>query len=153
MGTDGRFYIIDTARLFPPAAPSSITRPHEGSPRGTHLYRLLRPELVKLNPVPLSPDAFTRVGHDAAQNVHNREVLEATRRLETEIVPAFATLLDSRYQRSAGGLRQAPLRQQLSSFVSSVSSLDDSAMQTERTDSSQSPDVEYVELYSVIGVV
>jgi hypothetical protein len=38
-----------------------------------HLYRLLRPELVKQNPVPLSSDAFSRWGlHRAAQ--HNKEV-------------------------------------------------------------------------------
>lgn len=80
-GTDGRFYILDTARVFPADVPKV-------SIRCGHLYRLLRPELVKQNPVPLSSDAFSRWGlHRAAQ--HNGEVVAAAGRLTSEIIPAF----------------------------------------------------------------
>ena len=55
MGRDGRFYVVDTARLFPPRTPTP-------GARGCILYRLLRPELVRKFGRPLSSDAFSRVG-------------------------------------------------------------------------------------------
>lgn len=94
-GTDGRFYILDTARVFPPDVPKV-------SIRCGHLYRLLRPELVKQNPVPLSSDAFSRWGlHRAAQ--HNKEVVEAARRLTSEIIPAFIAHLRETLADGSGG--------------------------------------------------
>jgi hypothetical protein len=87
------------------------------SVRCGHLYRLLRPELVKQNQVPLSSDAFSRWGlHHAAQ--HNSEVhascrkrvhmstttralvlidrvqvVRAVSKLTGDIIPTFASLL------------------------------------------------------------
>lgn len=52
---DGRFYIVDTARVFPP------TTPIKGI-RGCYLYKLLRKELVHSNPKALSSDAFSFFG-------------------------------------------------------------------------------------------
>ena len=55
-GSDGRYYILDAARLMPPEPPTSP---------GSHLYRLLRPELVRASPVPLCSDAYTKfIEHD-----------------------------------------------------------------------------------------
>eukprot|EP01104_Vermistella_antarctica_P017669 TRINITY_DN6304_c0_g1_i1.p1 TRINITY_DN6304_c0_g1~~TRINITY_DN6304_c0_g1_i1.p1 ORF type:complete len:349 (+),score=96.83 TRINITY_DN6304_c0_g1_i1:233-1279(+) len=48
-GRDGRFYVLDVARTFPPATPTPGVK-------GSFLYRLLRPELVKNNPTPLCSD-------------------------------------------------------------------------------------------------
>eukprot|EP00698_Gefionella_okellyi_P003690 TRINITY_DN1344_c0_g1_i3.p1 TRINITY_DN1344_c0_g1~~TRINITY_DN1344_c0_g1_i3.p1 ORF type:complete len:2301 (-),score=577.72 TRINITY_DN1344_c0_g1_i3:230-6262(-) len=85
-GEDGRFYMVDTARLFPPERP-------EPGVRGCALYRLLRPELVKSNAVPLSSDAFTGWGFHNA-DVWNKDVAAATDRLLTVVIPTFATRLE-----------------------------------------------------------
>jgi hypothetical protein len=50
-----KFYVLDFARYMPPQPPSGKW--------GGSLYELLRPELVKQSPVPLSPDAFSPMGH------------------------------------------------------------------------------------------
>lgn len=74
-----RYIVIDIARLFPP---QSIT---PKSPFGSHLFRMLRPNAVRTNPVPLSSDAFCKMGtHNCKQ--HNQEVVDATTRMRTEIV-------------------------------------------------------------------
>lgn len=67
------------------------------SQKNRHLYQLLRPELVKKSPVPLSSDAFSKLGKDKAQKEHNDEVKEATRLLETILIPKFAAYLDRRW--------------------------------------------------------
>lgn len=53
LGTDGKFYVIDFSR-FMPCQPVDKT-----SARGSFLHKLLRPELVSMSPVPLSPDAYS----------------------------------------------------------------------------------------------
>jgi hypothetical protein len=87
-GTDGKFYLIDTARVFPPTAyprnnrfgfPRSLFFYYFDlyvvdleivvKPKGVHLYRLFRPEFVKLNKVPLSSDALTKMGQGDEQKV------------------------------------------------------------------------------------
>ena len=60
------------------------------------MFKLLRPEFVRRNPVPLSSDAFSKFGKDGELE-HNSEVLEATVRLEGQVVPEFARYLDLRY--------------------------------------------------------
>jgi hypothetical protein len=57
-GTDGRFYMLDFARLMPPECPL----PGQMREKGSLFFQLLRPELVKSNPVPLSSDALTGWG-------------------------------------------------------------------------------------------
>jgi hypothetical protein len=61
LGRDKKFYVLDFARYMPPQPPSGKW--------GASLYELLRPELVASSPVPLSPDAFSTMGHpdDAKQ--------------------------------------------------------------------------------------
>jgi alpha-tubulin suppressor-like RCC1 family protein len=61
---------------------------------GKRLSNLLRPELVRANPCPLSSDAFTAFGKHNAR-VHNAEVREATRSIVQRIVPAFVARLES----------------------------------------------------------
>ena len=51
---------------------------------------------MRLNPVPLSSDAFSKFGKDSEVD-HNEEVLDATIRLEGQVVPEFAVYLEQRY--------------------------------------------------------
>ena len=54
MGKDGRSYVLDFQRVFPPESPA------EGEPRRSVLYNLLRPEFVAKYPNPLSSDALSK---------------------------------------------------------------------------------------------
>ena len=76
-GKDGRFYLLDYARLFPTAC-------HNG-PQGSQLFQLLRPEFVAKNPVPLTSDLFVRFAtiHKGYKELAD-DVCEATKRLLTE---------------------------------------------------------------------
>jgi hypothetical protein len=56
------------------------------------LYNLFRQEFIKLNEVPLNSDSFSKFGrHDA--EVHCKEIVDATHRLEREVIPNFAAEL------------------------------------------------------------
>lgn len=57
-GRDGRLYLLDFGRLFPPEAPQV------GDNARMIFYRLLRPELVKRSDMPLSSDAFSLFQRD-----------------------------------------------------------------------------------------
>jgi hypothetical protein len=60
----------------------------------THLFQLLRPELVLSNSVPLSSDALTGLSKfDPDRLVHNGEVQDASTRLFEKIIPQFAQKL------------------------------------------------------------
>ena len=87
-GHDGRMYCIDLARLFPPESPNIALQAH---PRAM-FFRMLRPELVRLLPQPLSSDAYTNFGAEQSSE-HNAEVERATRHLQTILVPNFAKSL------------------------------------------------------------
>lgn len=79
-----------------------MATPHlKSSARGQSiLWRGLRPELVRSNPVPLSPDANVLVTHDAPDWCRQRDdVLEATRRLVNEVCSITRT---TGYIRSGG---------------------------------------------------
>ncbi|KNC56085.1 aminotransferase [Thecamonas trahens ATCC 50062] len=63
-GADGRYYLIDTARLMPPMPPKAFP-----GVRGSFLFNLFRPEFVRHYSVPLCSDAYTnwiRADPDAA---------------------------------------------------------------------------------------
>jgi hypothetical protein len=109
-GTDGRLYIIDVARVFPPTTPPS-------NMKGVHLYRLLRPELVKSNLVPLCSDAFSSF-HLEDRIEHEEEVKEATRRLEEEVIPKFAAYLDDYYTKNT--LNSTYLRNEFPKLIAST---------------------------------
>ena len=86
LGRDGRFYVVDMARLFPPEAPTP------DSPKGCILFRLLRPELVAQAPTPLSSDAFSRMGRHN-HHIHNTEVAALTTTLYDQVIPDLAAEL------------------------------------------------------------
>eukprot|EP01126_Amoeba_proteus_P013882 TRINITY_DN15980_c0_g1_i2.p1 TRINITY_DN15980_c0_g1~~TRINITY_DN15980_c0_g1_i2.p1 ORF type:complete len:370 (+),score=79.98 TRINITY_DN15980_c0_g1_i2:99-1112(+) len=87
---DGCFYLLDLARTMPPQITFKFdSLKHKGN---RHLYELLRPELVKNNPVPLSSDGLTGMGrNDPQQSLHNCEIRNACDHLLNHIVPSFAT--------------------------------------------------------------
>jgi hypothetical protein len=61
------------------------------------MMRCDRPELVKNNDVPLCSDAYSTFHiENAAQ--FEADIARATQRLEQEIIPAFAAVLDQHYK-------------------------------------------------------
>ncbi|KAF2076800.1 hypothetical protein CYY_001877 [Polysphondylium violaceum] len=89
---DNHYVIIDTARVFPPEKPIP-------GKIGSHLYNLLRPELVRSNKLPLSSDAFTKFsGPDSEQN--NEDVERSQKRLFVSIIPNFVLSLNQKVRRS-----------------------------------------------------
>ncbi|CBJ26303.1 Hypothetical leucine rich repeat protein [Ectocarpus siliculosus] len=98
------FYLLNFWRAFPAEDPTGT--PHlKPSARGQSImWRGLRPELVRSNPVPLSPDANLLVTRDAPDWRQQRDdVLEATRRLVNEVLPNFAEELSRKDIGSADG--------------------------------------------------
>lgn len=93
IGKDNRTYLLDCARLWPPATPRSGVK-------GDFLVNLLRPEFVKSSPIPLSPDSFSGFGLENKQK-HNDEIRQATTRLEQEVVPEYASKIDEHYLASS----------------------------------------------------
>eukprot|EP01087_Luapelamoeba_hula_P009869 TRINITY_DN2581_c1_g2_i1.p1 TRINITY_DN2581_c1_g2~~TRINITY_DN2581_c1_g2_i1.p1 ORF type:complete len:1535 (+),score=206.50 TRINITY_DN2581_c1_g2_i1:470-4606(+) len=97
LGMDGRYYVLDTARVFPPQVPTNAT--------GAFLYQLLRPEYVRSFAKPLCPDAFCGWGHDPRDPTlllaHNTELREATEKLTKVVIPEFATCIDYHAQERA----------------------------------------------------
>jgi tetratricopeptide (TPR) repeat protein len=82
IGSDGRLYLLDLARTFPPETPRA------GVQAG-HLYQLLRPEVVRAFGKPLCSDAFSGfVANDPRLHEFNADIDEATRFLHSHIIPA-----------------------------------------------------------------
>lgn len=95
LGEDGRYYIVNFARTFPPEAPELDA---EGNPKepGAMLYKRLRPELVRTNTVPLCSSAFTDWDAYDENRLQNRQdVIEATERIVKECVPALIAELEA----------------------------------------------------------
>lgn len=88
-GHDGRLYLLDFSRVFPPEAPA----PGAADPKAI-FHRLLRPELVKRSDIPLSSDAFSKFQKDdPREKALNEQVDVVTRMLFEEIIPQFALSL------------------------------------------------------------
>lgn len=95
-GKDGRFYMLDFSRTFPPECPK---RAAEDGPLGqvearAIFYKLLRPELVRRSDIPLSSDAFSLFQRDdPKERALNGQVQAATEMLYNEIIPEYAMSL------------------------------------------------------------
>jgi len=86
IGTDGRMYLLDFSRVFPPE------RPLPSAPRFMYLCRLLRPEFVKIyseNFGPLSSDAYSRFSAGESDDRTTIEINAATDYLLREHLPLF----------------------------------------------------------------
>mmetsp|Transcript_40667 Transcript_40667/g.127234 ORF Transcript_40667/g.127234 Transcript_40667/m.127234 type:complete len:748 (-) Transcript_40667:432-2675(-) len=108
---DNSYWLLDTARCWPPESPNVDiyynAPPTESSPSAQQppraLHKLLRPELVKRNGAPLSPDAFSGFGsHNRA--FHDGKCDVATRLLRQEVIPEFAQWFDTLETRDMRGI-------------------------------------------------
>ncbi|KAL6059841.1 Clu domain-containing protein [Balamuthia mandrillaris] len=85
-GSDGRFYLLDFSRVFPPEFPKPGVQM-------AHLFRLLRPEFVREWPKPLCSDAFSGFIKHFDMEQHNEEIKAATRHLISVVIPSYADIL------------------------------------------------------------
>lgn len=93
LGKDGKFYLCDFSRVLPPEYPKAFP---SGKIRCTHLFRLLRPELVQAYKKPLCNDAFSGFVHaDPDAAIYNEEIKEATTFLLEKVVPECAKDMDN----------------------------------------------------------
>jgi Clustered mitochondria len=83
LGTDGRYYIVDTARLFPP-------QKRVPGVRGCHLYKLFRGEYLKEFRHPLSSDALTNWQTPEERPRNDADAITATRELLVSTIPRMA---------------------------------------------------------------
>ena len=83
LGTDGKLYVVDLARLYPPETPDI-------NKKGSFLYRLLRPEFVAKYEKPLSSDAFSLFGKNGDYEEINNDARKATDYLRDRVIPDLA---------------------------------------------------------------
>ena len=89
---DGKFYLLDLARTFPPEL--ALKEEHGTWPKNAFLYRLMRSELVKRSPKPLCSDAGTRAQQvDPNWKTYNRDARSVKMLLRAEIIPNFGKIL------------------------------------------------------------
>ncbi|KYQ99699.1 hypothetical protein DLAC_03639 [Tieghemostelium lacteum] len=87
-GTDGRYYMIDFARIFPPEYP--LVYQNQKDTIGREIfYQMLRPELVAKCDTPLSSDAFSGWQTSLFEEGLNRDVVRATNILHNEMIPTI----------------------------------------------------------------
>eukprot|EP01091_Cochliopodium_minus_P013369 TRINITY_DN4293_c0_g1_i1.p1 TRINITY_DN4293_c0_g1~~TRINITY_DN4293_c0_g1_i1.p1 ORF type:complete len:537 (-),score=110.57 TRINITY_DN4293_c0_g1_i1:953-2563(-) len=88
IGKDGRRYVIDFSRIYPPEYPDFNL-----NPKSSVLYQMLRPEFVKHYQRPLSSDSCTKFGK-SNHLFNNKEIYDATLYLYQQIIPAFSKEID-----------------------------------------------------------
>eukprot|EP01114_Cavostelium_apophysatum_P017894 TRINITY_DN5408_c0_g1_i1.p1 TRINITY_DN5408_c0_g1~~TRINITY_DN5408_c0_g1_i1.p1 ORF type:complete len:1291 (+),score=352.75 TRINITY_DN5408_c0_g1_i1:103-3975(+) len=103
IGRDNRFYLVDTARLQPPASPQLGVK-------AAFLTQQLRPEFVKSYRIPLCPDSFSGFALENKPK-HNGEIREATDLLEHEVVANVGSKLEADFH--AGVLDKEAMLEQL----------------------------------------
>ena len=96
-GHDGHLYLMDFRRAFP-GEDARCTRHLPSAPRGQSIFwRMLRPELVKSNPEPLSPDTNSLItGNSPDWEKQLDGVYAATKRMTDVVLPHFAEELAKR---------------------------------------------------------
>ncbi|KAL6079943.1 Clu domain-containing protein [Balamuthia mandrillaris] len=89
-GADGRFYLVDFSRVYCPESTEVASAYFPVAEPRSVFFKMLRPELVVCNKVPLSSDAYSGwQAKDPNWRTHNDEVTEATRNLVDVIIPNF----------------------------------------------------------------
>lgn len=102
LGKDGRYYLLDFSRLFPP------DRVDSGKPN-SYLYEHLRPEFVKQYEKPLCSDACSQfVARQPGAKEHKAEIGEAHNHLVNITIPGFVEILYSLHGRAADLFLSAP---------------------------------------------
>lgn len=104
IGSDGKWYIIDTARLMPPEAPT-VRYKREGEYRKGWIWcRHLRSEALIRCPIRLNPDVYTGFNRNGDPKVCRSEVDRATRWIVDDLIPRFSerlsfeTVVDFRFE-------------------------------------------------------
>jgi hypothetical protein len=96
LGHDGRVYVLDLSRTFPPQAPDVCH--HLPAPPGSIFFRMFRPEflqqLKQQGRPALSSDAMSGFAHREDAAMHNQQVREATTELLQRVIPEFARQLE-----------------------------------------------------------
>ncbi len=87
LGDDKKLYAVDFSRYMPPQPPE------KGKPRGAFLYELLRPELVRQSPVPLSPDAFSGMQREGVKE--SRQAIRDCYATLQSVIMQYANYMDS----------------------------------------------------------
>ena len=85
IGSDGRFYVLDFARVAPPQPPVG---------RGDQLFKLFRMEFVRRYRVPLCSDGFSTLGR-IDYHEHNAELREAYEHLMGHGTHSLSSLIHS----------------------------------------------------------
>jgi Clustered mitochondria/Phorbol esters/diacylglycerol binding domain (C1 domain) len=101
VGADGKRYLLDFSRVFPPECPEFYP-----GVKGSVFYQQLRPEFVRRWHVPLSSDAFTNFGA-VGKIEHNAEVAAASDYVRTRGVELFCQHILSQYRRKFAVLNQS----------------------------------------------
>ncbi|EGG13871.1 hypothetical protein DFA_11632 [Cavenderia fasciculata] len=93
-GSDGRYYMIDFARLFAPEFSPIFNGKKEV---GREIfYAMLRPELVAKSPKPLSSDAFSGwQTNDPEDESINQDVIAISEHLHKVIIPETIAIIDT----------------------------------------------------------
>lgn len=88
VGKDGRRYLIDLSRTFPPTMKTSFDHP------SSHLFRLFRPEFMKIYSDPLSPDAYSSFFTKESESQQSiLSVMKAHKYLQEVLIPKSAKVV------------------------------------------------------------
>ena len=130
--SDGRFYLLDLARTFPPELPLKEERPTW--PQNAFLYRLLRPELVKKSPFPICSDAGTRIQQqDPEWKTYNKNARSLKAQLLREIVPNFGIRFVSIVQEAYVQFERQYHTKILSPFIAKMGGSSSEVSKTKKT--------------------
>jgi len=92
-GTDEKFYPTKFERALPPEDTKQIAHFKTSSRGMAIMWRLLRPEILKTGPSPVSPDSYSLFSDSAGPDqadIHDSVCDKATDRLLRVVIPAFA---------------------------------------------------------------
>ncbi|EAL63725.1 hypothetical protein DDB_G0287315 [Dictyostelium discoideum AX4] len=101
-GLDGRKYMLDFARVFPPEFPKILST---NKRIGREIfYSMVRPELLSKSDLPISSDAFSGWQTDNADIVKelNDDTKRLSERLHYEIIPDCIKIIESSKQNKKG---------------------------------------------------
>eukprot|EP00339_Tiarina_fusa_P009094 CAMPEP_0117059300 /NCGR_PEP_ID=MMETSP0472-20121206/41186_1 /TAXON_ID=693140 ORGANISM="Tiarina fusus, Strain LIS" /NCGR_SAMPLE_ID=MMETSP0472 /ASSEMBLY_ACC=CAM_ASM_000603 /LENGTH=779 /DNA_ID=CAMNT_0004776943 /DNA_START=40 /DNA_END=2379 /DNA_ORIENTATION=+ len=95
LGMDGRYYMIDVARLMPPEAPTGIVGKNSGESRKIY-YQTLRPELVLGYCEHLNSDAFSAWNDFEPDKIsHEKSLAACSHYLRENLIPKFSEALEN----------------------------------------------------------
>eukprot|EP00002_Diphylleia_rotans_P010475 TRINITY_DN2096_c0_g1_i1.p1 TRINITY_DN2096_c0_g1~~TRINITY_DN2096_c0_g1_i1.p1 ORF type:complete len:1430 (-),score=323.34 TRINITY_DN2096_c0_g1_i1:230-4081(-) len=107
-GIDGRFYLLDFARVIPPCYPTRIQKvvtetgeqylsaeEANALSRSTHMYHQFRPSFIRAYSMPLCSEGLSRMQEPGDVALHSDELKRATSYLHEIVVPRFVRELEA----------------------------------------------------------